>query len=68
MPTLELGQLKTGVSRGPLALRSTLEAADLGSGPRTCQILVLPSPDSGSFGQVLAASVPELSCLKVGWM
>jgi hypothetical protein len=47
VPTLEVRQLRTGVSWDPLTLRSTLEAADPCSGPRPCQILVLLSPDSG---------------------
>lgn len=66
-PTLEVGQLKTGVSWDPFTLRSTLEAADPCSGPRACQILVLPSSDSGSFGQVFGVSLPEFPYLKAGW-
>lgn len=52
-PTLEVGQLKSGASRGPLALRSTLEAVDPCSGLRTCQILVLPSLTLGALGKFL---------------
>lgn len=64
VPTLEVGQLRTGVSWDPLTLRSTLEAADSCFGPRTCSVLLLPGSDSGNFGKILAVFVSESPYLK----